>query len=49
LLTLILTSETLNEKAEMRQSSRGTANSAVKGGKTSSKDRKLALQQDVMA
>ncbi|KAL5189689.1 hypothetical protein HKD37_04G009315 [Glycine soja] len=36
-----------HEKAEMRGSSRGGANNAVKGGKTSSKDRKLALQQDV--
>ncbi|TKY75097.1 NEK protein kinase [Spatholobus suberectus] len=31
----------------MRGSSRGGAKNAVKGGKTSSKDRKLALQQDV--
>ncbi|XP_068482525.1 uncharacterized protein [Phaseolus vulgaris] len=36
-----------HERAEMRERSRGRANSAVKGGKTSSKDRKLALQQDV--
>ncbi|XP_027942526.1 uncharacterized protein LOC114196172 isoform X1 [Vigna unguiculata] len=36
-----------HERAEMRESSRGRANSSVKGGKTSSKDRKLALQQDV--
>ncbi|KAL2346382.1 hypothetical protein Fmac_000382 [Flemingia macrophylla] len=36
-----------HEKAEMRGSSRGGANNAVKGGKASSKDRKLALQQDV--
>ncbi|KAK7410017.1 hypothetical protein VNO78_00483 [Psophocarpus tetragonolobus] len=36
-----------HEKAEMRGSSRGGANNAVKGGKASSRDRKLALQQDV--
>ncbi|RZC05649.1 uncharacterized protein LOC114414700 isoform X1 [Glycine soja] len=36
-----------HEKAEMRGSSRGGENNAAKGGKASSKDRKLALQQDV--
>ncbi|XP_014498715.1 uncharacterized protein LOC106759866 isoform X3 [Vigna radiata var. radiata] len=36
-----------HERAEMRESSRGRANGSVKGGKTSSKDRKLALQKDV--
>jgi len=43
-----MTSVSLNKDPRIRQNSQRGIRNAVKGGKTSSKDRKLALQQDVM-
>jgi len=43
-----MTSVSLNKDPRIPQNSQKGLRNAVKGGKTSSKDRKLALQQDVM-
>lgn len=43
-----MTSVSINKDPRIPQNSQKSIRNAVKGGKTSSKDRKLALQQDVM-
>jgi hypothetical protein len=43
-----MTSVSINKDPRIPQNSQKGIRNAVKGGKTSSKDRKLALQQDVM-